>query len=275
MGRVRIPAEAADRTCDRAAGFAMRRAPARSRRGLYLRVGLFLLAAAALTGTGWWLRTSPTFAVKKVESGAYRFTSQQQLEEAFGSLLGASIWTLSGETVADTLAPLPWVRDLQVRRRLPASLKIDFREWRPLLLLDGAAAGRPSSARPLVVVEDGRVLEFPDHLVVPGLPVLVGVPCRRDSVRGELCLDPSQRRQVLDLVAAIENSGLETVNPVDFIVARREGFAIVLQKDRGTLLVGRDEFDRRLDRYMTAREHLESGLQMDLRFADRITCRRI
>ena len=256
-------------------GFAVRRTPTRSRKPLFLKTGAVLLTLA-LCGAGlWWLRTSPTFAVKRVESGAYRFTSRQELEDTFACFLGRNIWTLSSDDVADSLSTLPWVRDLNVHRRLPGSIEVDFREWRPLLVIEPNTTRPGGQGQPLAVVEDGRVLQFPDHLVLPGLPVLVGVAWGRDSASGALCLDPAQKATVLDLVAAVEASGLESASPVDFIVARSEGFAIVLQDGRGSLLVGREDFADRLERYMTARDHLEAGLQMDLRFADRITCRRI
>jgi cell division septal protein FtsQ len=253
-----------------AMGFAVRRVPARDRRRLLIRGGLVTTIVLVLAAGGWWLRTSSVFSVQRVESGSYRFTSQQELEGVFGSLLGRNIWTLSGTTVADSLAGLPWVRDLQVRRRLPGSIQVDFREWRPLLVLENANGGAPE-----VVVEDGRVLRYPDHLLLPGLPVLVGVALRPDPETGGRVLDPEVKETVLALVAAVEASGLESCCPVDFIVARSEGFAIVLQDGMGSLLVGREDFTARLERFMSARDHLEAGLQMDLRFADRITCRRI
>ncbi len=106
------------------------------------------------------------------------------------------------------------------------------------------------------------------------MPVLVGVQLEKNPETGILQLSSSQKDQVLDLVAGVEMSGLESACPIDFIVARSEGFAIVLQDGRGSLLVGREEFASRLGRFMDARDHLEPGLQMDLRFADRITCRR-
>lgn len=258
-----------------AGGFAVRKKPVRSRKPLFLRAGALVLALGLMVTAVWWLRTSSTFEVARVESGSYRFTSQDELEGIFGAFLGRNIWTLSSGDVADSLAGLPWVRDLKVHRRLPGSLQVDFREWRPLLVVEPGTRNHPGQGGPLVLVEDGRVLEFPDHLVLPGLPVLVEVPCLPDTLSDSLCLAPDFREPVLELVAAVETSGLESASPVDFIVARSEGFAIVLQDGLGTLLVGKEDFAGRLERYMTARDHLEPGLQMDLRFADRITCRRI
>jgi hypothetical protein len=173
--------------------------------------------------------------------------------------------------VVDSLGGLPWVKDLKVRRRLPGSLAVDFREWRPLLMLEADRAGE----KPLILAEGGRLLAFPEPLTLPGLPVLVGARRETDPDTGLPRLDPDQRALVLDLIEAVEKTGLETACPIDFIVARTEGFGIVLQEGRGHLLVGREDFTSRLQRYMDARDHLEPGLQMDLRFADKITCRRM
>jgi hypothetical protein len=36
-------------------------------------------------------------------------------------------------------------------------------------------------------------------------------------------------------------------------------------------MVGREDFSDRLNRYMTARDYLDPGLEIDLRFKDRLT----
>ena len=253
------------------AAFAVRRQGPRSRGRFYLRLLGSITILLGLGAGGWWLWHSPVFALRQIESGAYRYTDQQQLEDVFGTFLGRNLWTVQAEDVSAAMADLPWVKDLRVSRKLPGSLEVDFREWRPILAL---AAEEGESIR--VVVEDGRVLDFPTHLVPPGLPVLLGVPTEPDTLEiGAFSLAAEHRAAVLDLQSALEASGLERVCPVDFVVARSTGYVIVLQDGGGTLLVGHEEFDQRLARFMDAREHLEKGLQMDLRFADRITCRRI
>ena len=79
---------------------------------------------------------------------------------------------------------------------------------------------------------------------------------------------------VSDKVEILSNC-LETACPVDFLVARDEGYCIVLQEGEGTLLLGREDFAARLERYLVARDHLEKGLEVDLRFGDRVTVRRL
>ncbi len=254
-----------------AAGFAVRREVPHSRKSLWLKLSLSVLVLGVLTvGVIATLRAD-YFAVVRVESGSFRFTEKGQLDQLLGDYLGQNIWTVSEDQVAENLSSLPWVKDLLVFKHLPATLEVDFREWRPLLALEEQS---PTGA-PLVMVEDGRVLEFPKHLPMAALPVLVGVPCQVDTLDGQLKLAADWAPKVLALLEAMAATGLETTGPVDFLVARSEGFAIVLQNGQGRLLVGRENFSERLTRYMSAREHLKPGLQMDLRFRDRITCSRL
>ncbi len=256
---------------DNFGGHAVRRQKPVSRKGLWLKLTTTILVVGAMCAAGFYTVRSGYFEVVRVESGSYRFTAQEELDGLLSGYLGENIWSLSEARVAAGLTTLPWVRDLRVFKRLPGTIEVDFREWRPLLTLETTGEKAP----PLVVVEDGRVLEFPTHLPLAALPVLVGVSCSRDSLKGHMYLDPEWASDVLALLEAMASSGLETAGPVDFLIARSEGFAIVLQAGQGRLLVGREDFADRLARYMAARDHLEPGLQMDLRFRDRITCSRL
>lgn len=262
----------AARTPERAAagGFAVRRALPTKRRGTWRRWTLVLMILALLAAGTWWVMRGGRFAVTRIETGGYRFTDAVALEQALAPLLGRNLWTLGAEDAARALTGLPWIRDLRLHRSLPNVVTIEFREWRPLLALAGAG-DLPADPREWVLLEDGRVLPFPAHLPMPALPVLVGVAPAREGAQDDWCLPAEVAPSVIEVVAAMEDAGLETVYPVDFVVAREEGFAIVLQDGQGTLLLGREGFVDRLQRYMTAREHLEPGLEVDLRFRDRIT----
>jgi len=251
-------------------GFARKRPQPKSRRRLWVVGGLVVLVLGALGGSSWWALHTPYFAVDRVASGAYRFTAQADLEACLSDFLGRNILTLSKSEVTDALADLPWVLDLRVSRRLPGTLEVDFREWLPLAMIES-----DEGAAPLVLVQDGRLLALPEALAPAGLPVLVGLAPEVDTETGSRRFPAETASSVLDLLAAVREAGLEAVHPVDFLVARPEGYAIVLQEGHGSLLVGREDFLARLNRYMAARDHLEPGLQMDLRFRDRITCRRL
>lgn len=256
----------------RSKGYAVRRGPHRSRRVQWVRAAAGFTTLVVLGLLAWWVLNSPTFAVDRIESGSYRYTSEAELQGAFSEYLGRNIWTLDTGEVSETIGALPWVRDLRVLRSLPNSIEVDFREWTPLLMVEPLKVAGQQRDR-LVLLNDGRLLDFPAHLVLPGLPVLVGVQPVREGETGTLRLSPDDSAQLLELISSMEDAGLEAASPVDFVVARSEGFAIVLQNKQGMLLLGREDFGPRLQRYMSARDHLVPGLDYDLRFEDRITVR--
>ena len=67
----------------RGGGFAVRRGPQRSQRALYVRAGAGLSTLILMAAAVWWALNSSTFAVQRIESGAYRYTSETELQDAF------------------------------------------------------------------------------------------------------------------------------------------------------------------------------------------------
>lgn len=250
--------------------FAVRRAAPARRRFPWRRLALAAGIVAALGAGSWWLVLSGAFAVSRVGTGDYRFTDEPALRSALSPLLGRNLWALGPGDVKQALAPLPWVREVYVQRRLPGSVDIELIEWRPLLVV--AEPGAPAGAPIMVLVEDGRVLKFPPKLPAPDLPVLTGVVVERGT-GGTARLPAVALPPVLELVGALESSGLEAAVPVDFVVAGDDGFGVILRRREATLLVGREHFEERLKRYLTARAHVDSALVVDLRFKDRLTVR--
>jgi cell division septal protein FtsQ len=250
--------------------FAVRRTAPVRRRFRWRRWVVSAVAVLVVGAGFWWVTQSGVFAVSRLGTGGYRFTEERALKSALAPLVGRNLWSLDRTDVKDALAPLPWVRDVFVQRRLPGAVDIELIEWRPLLVV--AEAGAPVGSPTLVLVEDGRVLPFPRRLAAPVLPVLTGLVVERNAA-GPARLPAAVAPSVLALIAAVEESGLEAVTPVDFVVVRPEGFGIVLQDSMGTLLVGRDGYADRLERYLLARDRLAKNLEIDLRFQDRVTVR--
>jgi len=255
------------------ASFAVRRKPSTrpSRRRLGL-ITTLVLAAGLGVGAIYWAAHSELLAVTRIETGNYRFTSPAALDAALGPFLGRNLLTVGKSEVADSLATLAWVRDLRIGRRLPGTLAVDFREWRPLAVLAQADLPRARRSRAWVLGDNGALLEFPAELEIPALPTLTGLEIHESG--GTLAADSTATAGLLDLFGAMATVGLETVAPVDFVVVGPQGCAIVLADGQGRLQVGRKEFTPRLERYLIARPHLEPGLEVDLRFADRVTVRR-
>ncbi len=237
-----------------------------------------VLTLALVSGGVYWALHTPVFAVTRIETGSYRFTSPAALDSVLGNFLGRNLFSLGSSEVADSMATLAWVRDLRVQRRLPRVLAVDFREWRPLAVVAQQDLPVSIQGRNWVLGENGRILEFPGELEVPALPTLMGCRFRSSGAQGNdvAILDEGDNggEMLLELFQAMAEVGLESVAAVDFVVVRPEGCAIVLEGSQGRLQVGRKDFRSRLERYLTARPHLEPGLEVDLRFADRVTVHR-
>lgn len=244
------------RSGTRTVGMARRRRAAAGARRRWLAALVVTLAAAALGAGVWWLLTSPRFEVAKLESSRYRFTRKAELDACLRGWLERrmNIWTLDTAALRAEVVALTWIRRAEIERHLPSTLRVNVWEWRPLLLVadDGDGPGR-------AMVESGEVLPLPAHLPAPDLPLLV-------ADTGAAPLDEAETMRVLSLLNAIRETGLETENEVDFIVREARGLAVVLAGGGRRLVVGREDFTRRLQRYLSVTGRLPDGAEIDLRF---------
>ncbi|MBD3219707.1 FtsQ-type POTRA domain-containing protein [bacterium] len=252
---------------DRVRTLARWRTPRRSRRQTAARAAVVTVTVAMLVAGAWWMLTTPTFAVARVESGPYRFSTRAEVDRALRDVLGRNIWRLSSGEIAAAFTGLPWVREVHARRRVPDTVVVELVEWRPLLVV---APRDADPVRDLVLVGDGRVLPMPDHLDPPALPVLVGASLTEDGPDAWR-IDPVRAGQVARLLDALAATGFEVACPVDFVRLTATGICLELADRAGTVHLGREAFDERLGRYLLARDRIPRGAAVDLRFADRIT----
>lgn len=230
------------------------------RRALAAAATLALIAGLVLGVR--WLLTAPTFAVAEVRTGPYRYCDREVLEATLRTALDRNIWRADTDGLAAAVTALPWVREARVSRRLPATLKVRIVEWRPLLLIEAGDGG------PRLLAEDGSVLPVSAGVATPDLPVVVDD--RGGAARGSLTSVTSGL--LLAAVRAIGETGLETVSPVDFVVLEDTGVSLILQENKGRLLLGREAYGRRLRRYLAVRDRV-AGQVVDLRFDGQVCVR--
>lgn len=226
-----------------------------------------LLAAVAAAGIG--LQRSGVadcFDVRRIETGPYRHTERAELEARLSRALGRSIWGGVARELESQLQSLPWVRRVVVSRHLPDRLLVQLEEWRPMLLVAGPAAA-DGTVPTWLLRGDGRVLPAPAGRPAPDLPWLLGAEMAPapDGIGWRLA--ERQAAAVLELLAAVAATGLEEAAPIDFLLAGAEGLSLVLQGNRGRLLLGRADYEARLQRYLAVRGELAAGVEVDLRFA--------
>jgi cell division septal protein FtsQ len=244
-----------------------RRAP-RSRLAIARAALLVAVGLGAVAGGSWWLLNAPTFAVARAESGPYRFSDRAQVDATLQQALGRNIWRMDGDALADAFTALPWVRAAHVTRRVPDAVAVELEEWRPLASV--AVARAQERDEHLVLVGDGRVLPVPQHLDPPALPLLVGAGLQTEA-DGTRRLEGTVDRAVRELLEALAVTGFEATCPVDFLRVTPQGLAIELARRGGSVQLGREDFQARLDRFLLARDRIPAGAAVDLRFADRIT----
>jgi cell division septal protein FtsQ len=129
----------------------------RRRAGVVLIV-VVLIACVALF---LWLRSSDVFAVKQVVATATDHVPVEQIYEATEAARGVSLLALSTAAIEAELAALPYVRDVEVHRRFPATLEVELAEYAP------EARVRAPSGDVWLVAEDGRVLENTKRTELP------------------------------------------------------------------------------------------------------------
>jgi cell division protein FtsQ len=100
------------------------------------RVANALLAAAALLtayAAVWWIVRLPVFALREVHvTGEARHVTRAQVEAIVNSELKGTFFTLNLTRTRSTFEKLPWVREVNLRRRWPARLEVSVVEHVPL-----------------------------------------------------------------------------------------------------------------------------------------------
>jgi cell division protein FtsQ len=207
----------------------------------------FTLAVTLLVyGLLWRIAQSDAFAVRHVDiTGDTSHLTRQQVEAVvFGHLRG-TFFNMNLQAASDAFSKLPWVRQVQVRRRWPDRIEFAVEEHRPLARWGSTA----------LVNEYGEVFEGASNVTLP----------RFEGPHGS-AQEVVQR--YVDLGTALQGIGrrIEEVR----LSPRR---AWQLKLDDGMVIeLGREDIEARLTRFVTASQHtgpLERGVaRVDLRYAN-------
>jgi cell division protein FtsQ len=143
----------------------------------------------------WALFWSPLLAVRRVEVGGNKHTSEADIVAAAGLGREDNLLLLSADPVVEAVEGLPWVRWARLDRMLPGTVRIRVRERRPEMVLSLGAARWTIDAT-------GRVLESGSE--VKGLPVLAGVQV--GTIEPGLTLQTSEAREALAAYRSLPRS---------------------------------------------------------------------
>lgn len=242
-----------------------RRAPAVGKVVRRSVVVLLLAAIPAVVGAaGWWILTSPRFAVKRVDVRGAQLVSAQHILEAAQIPPGRSLFFLDPRRIARLVETLPAVQRAEVIRDLPDRVTILVEERKPFTLVH---AGRLHW-----IDESGYVLGRESQAVTPPTPVISGLS--EAELLSMRAAPNGKARDAIRLIKALLRSGSALAGEISEI-DMHDGDGPVLYTVNGVeVRLGAEEWEERLARLegvlaqQTARDgHIRT---VDLRFRDQV-----
>lgn len=202
----------------------------------------FLVTGGISLGSSWIrgrVASLSLFRLESVQVSGNRTLSTPEVLEAAGLRPGASLLGLDLGVVRARLKSHPWVREVNLRRLLPATLLVEVVERAPLVVV--------RADRDYLVDGEGVVVASLEPGSPARLPLLVGVEVAGGGLtaRGD-----GDLRAGLTLLAAIRATGfpaLEAVSHLD--LTDPDNAVIVPVTGRPLVYAGRDDYAARLRRW--------------------------
>ena len=179
----------------------------------------------------------------------FNHVSAEQIRAAVAGQLGIGFFALDIDRARDSVAKLPWVERVEVRKRWPDTLELRLIEREPF-----ARWGKDR-----LIGRDGIVFAAPGAESIQGLPHLSGPDDRLDEV-----MDFYQRSTRLFSGTGLGVSGITLSDRGGWTVALASGAEVE---------IGRERTDERLQRFVDVLPRLLAGRnggfeRADLRYAN-------
>jgi cell division protein FtsQ len=209
---------------------------------------LFALAVLlAVYGAGWYVVHLPVFALRELNvTGDARHVTRAQVEAILKNELQGTFFTMNLPRVRVAFAKLPWVREVNLRRRWPARLEVSIAEHVPLARW-GTSALVNTHGEVFAAAYDGK------------LPIFNGP----SGTSKEIAIQYDFFRRQL---AAID------AKPVMVQMSPRRAWQVRLENGP-TIELGREDLEARLARYIHVHARTVGALKrrvdyVDLRYAN-------
>lgn len=194
-----------------------------------------------------WATTSPRFAIRAIEIRGNQRAPADELVRLSGLGIGQNLFMSDVEGAESALTGEPWVKTVEVHRRLPDSVVIRVTEREPALLVDlGKLYFADTAGTPFKRVAAGDALDLP---LVTGLT--------RDAFQDKREETEATLRDLVGFVEAYRARGLmERFRIEELHLEPEDGLTAQLSKvgTRGalqTVKLGESPFDEKLDKLAT------------------------
>ena len=209
-------------------------------RGANLLYALAVLLAAY--GLVWYFVHQPMFALRAIEvTGEARHVTRTQVEAIAKSEIKGTFFTLNLPQLRRAFEKLPWVREVRLRRHWPDRLEVSVVEHVPLARW-GSSALVNTHGEVFQAAYDGK------------LPVFIGPP----GSAKEIAIQYEFFRRNLAAIGA---------KPVTVQVTARRAWQVKLEGGP-TLVLGREDVEARLARYIGAHERTVGTLARRIEYVD-------
>jgi cell division protein FtsQ len=210
--------------------------------------GLFALAVLlAAYGAVWHVVRLPAFALREVRVvGEATHVTRAQVEGIVKGGVNGTFFTMNLPQLRGAFEKLPWVREVNLRRRWPARLEVTVTEHVPLARW-GSVALVNTHGEVFEAVHDGK------------LPTFIGP----EGTSKEIAIQYDFFRRQLAAIGS---------EPVTVQLTPRRAWQVRLRSGP-TIELGREDIEARLARYLQVHERTVGALKrridyVDLRYAD-------
>ncbi|HID09792.1 MAG TPA: FtsQ-type POTRA domain-containing protein [Candidatus Latescibacteria bacterium] len=201
--------------------------------------------------------------VRRIEVVGDRMTDPEEVVRRCGVDMGARLYRMDIKEVVRRVKDIPWVRDVQVHRRLPGKLVIALEERNPVALV---AAGKL-----FLVDREGVALPLPG--APPDLPLITGVPEESIKIGRRIVYPPVER--ALRWICGVEDVDPGLLDEVSELRLGKDGLRAYLMDGTEVRLGDRPEADALSLRAVLHRLSWEGrrARYLDLRFAGQVVAR--
>lgn len=220
-------------------------------RRIFARARPVILSLAILAGisTGahalWiWSKTSATFALQSVTVSGQKRAAPSELVRLSGVTLGQNLLDLEPKAVERAIAAHPWIRSVEVSRRLPATLSVQIEEHVPAaMVVLGDLYLVDSLGEPFKRIQADDALD---------LPLITGLD--RDAYVEDPATVSARLREALEVIGAW-TQGSKTAGRLSEVRLEEQGITLISGAGE-EIRLGSSDYATKLERLDRVRSEL-------------------
>lgn len=154
-------------------------------------IALLIVAAVIVSQMGFdSLMESGYFDVKEIGVSGASVVEKKKILEQIGPVFGQNVFDLDIKAIGIRLESHPWIKNVEVRRKLPNNLTVHITERKPVVI---AVLGDE-----WLMDEDGVALKKPEPQDRKGLPILTGAKAKGKTIKAGQRIDVNQVRPAIE-----------------------------------------------------------------------------